>query len=251
MSLFRISKPKPATKTKTVIIKDIGEINFVVSPKARKINISVRPHKGIRVAVPKRVSFEDAESFVYEKRNWLKEALKKIQKYENSISYFDLDTEYRTKHHELKIRPEDLNKIKVTIRNGIILVCYPFHMDVKHEIVQKAIRLGLERAWLREAQVYLPQRVEYFASKFRFNYAKVRIKNTKTRWGSCSYQNNINLTLHLMRLPEHLIDYVILHELAHTIVKNHGKQFWLLLHSLTGNAKGLAKEMKNYKLGIY
>jgi predicted metal-dependent hydrolase len=251
MSLFRISKPRSQTKSKTVLIKDIGEINYVVSTKARRVNISVRPHKGIRVAVPKRVSFEEAELFVHQKKDWLKEAVKKIQKHENAVTFFDATTEFRTKHHELKIRPEDLSKIKVTIRNGIILVCYPLQIEVKHERIQKAVRMGIERAWLREAQVYLPERVEFYARKFQLNYSRVRIKNTKTRWGSCSYQNNINLTLHLMRLPEHLIDYVILHELAHTVVKNHGKQFWLLLQKLTGNAKGLAREMKNYKISIY
>ena len=54
-----------------------------------------------------------------------------------------------------------------------------------------------------------------------------------------------------MRLPEHLCDYVILHELCHTIEKNHGKHFWTLLDKVSGNAKGLDKELKNYNPSIF
>ena len=54
-----------------------------------------------------------------------------------------------------------------------------------------------------------------------------------------------------MMLPDHLIDYVILHELAHTKVKNHGVHFWNLLDKVSGNAKGLDKEVKQYRIGVY
>ena len=54
-----------------------------------------------------------------------------------------------------------------------------------------------------------------------------------------------------MRLPDHLIDYIILHELAHTVEKNHGPNFWALMNQLTGNAKKLAEEVKKYNLRIY
>ncbi|HIP35703.1 MAG TPA: M48 family peptidase, partial [Crocinitomix sp.] len=59
------------------------------------------------------------------------------------------------------------------------------------------------------------------------------------------------LSLHLMRLPEYLIDYVILHELCHTIEKNHGKYFWALLEKVSPGARKLAKELKKYNARIY
>ena len=89
------------------------------------------------------------------------------------------------------------------------------------------------------------------AEKHNFKYKKVAIKNAKTRWGSCSYVNNINLSLHLMRLPDYLIDYVILHELVHTKIKNHSKDFWHFLDYVSGNAKKLDKELKDYRTHIY
>ena len=66
-----------------------------------------------------------------------------------------------------------------------------------------------------------------------------------------SYTNNINLNLHLMRLPEALRDYVILHELAHTIEKNHGAGFWRLLENICPGSKHLDKQMKAYRISIY
>ena len=68
----------------------------------------------------------------------------------------------------------------------------------------------------------------------------------KSRWGSCSYQNNINLNLHLVRFPEYLSDFIICHELCHTVHKNHGPQFHALLNEIVGNEKLLNKEVKNY-----
>jgi predicted metal-dependent hydrolase len=85
------------------------------------------------------------------------------------------------------------------------------------------------------------------AAKHRFAFKAVYIKNLKSKWGSCSSQGNINLNLHLMRLPDHLIDYIILHELCHTRQMNHGPEFWKLLNTITGGkAQQLDKEMKNY-----
>ena len=97
----------------------------------------------------------------------------------------------------------------------------------------------------------LPTRIAELAQIHGFKYAKVSIRNSKTRWGSCSFNNNINLSLHLMMLPNHLIDYVILHELAHTKEKNHGIHFWKLLDEVSANAKGLDKEVKQYRIGVY
>lgn len=84
----------------------------------------------------------------------------------------------------------------------------------------------------KEAKQWLPQRLESLAQKYGFSYGRVAIKNNRTNWGSCSARNNINLNLHLMRLPEHLRDYVILHELCHLRHHNHGKEFHRLLESI-------------------
>ena len=92
-------------------------------------------------------------------------------------------------------------------------------------------------------------RVEMLAMKHGFEYNQLKFRVMKTRWGSCSAKNNINLNMLITYLPKHLQDYIILHELVHTRIKNHSNHFWNALDSVVGDAKGMHKELKkNYTL---
>jgi predicted metal-dependent hydrolase len=101
---------------------------------------------------------------------------------------------------------------------------------------------------LEKAQTELFNRLNYFCEKYNFSYNRAVFRCQKTKWGSCSGKNNINLNINLVTLPEELQDYVLLHELVHTKHKNHGREFWAELDRLTGDAKKLRKEMRKYRL---
>ena len=101
---------------------------------------------------------------------------------------------------------------------------------------------------LEKAQTELFNRLNYFAEKYNFPYNRAVFRRQKTRWGSCSGRNNINLNINLVTLPEQLQDYVLLHELVHTKHKNHGKVFWAEMDRLIGDARQLRKEMRKYRL---
>ncbi|MDD2595398.1 MAG: DUF45 domain-containing protein [Bacteroidales bacterium] len=101
----------------------------------------------------------------------------------------------------------------------------------------------------KQAKEVLPARLASLASKYGFTYNRVAIKNNRSNWGSCSGKNNINLNLQLVRLPDELIDFVLLHELCHLKHHNHGTNFHVLLNSLCdGKEKELSRQLKNYKL---
>jgi len=236
---------------KVIQVEGIGEVTIEKSSRSKQLRLSLRPFKGIKVTIPMRSSFADGERFVYQKIDWLKQNLSKIQKTENQVSVYDTNTVFKTRFHQLEIKPETIENIKIRVGDGKISIFYPRTIDVKDERVQKAVKNGIEAALRIEARHILPHQVKQLAEKHGFTYNKVGITSAKTRWGSCSSNNSINLTLHLMRLPNHLIDYVILHELCHTKVKNHGTDFWALLDQVSGNAKRLSKEMKNYSLKFY
>lgn len=94
------------------------------------------------------------------------------------------------------------------------------------------------------------KRVESLAAKYGFSYGKVTFRNMKTRWGSCTAQNNISLNIGLIALPNELRDYIILHELVHTNIKNHGKEFWNALGRIIQHPKLLSRKLRrNY--GLY
>ena len=98
---------------------------------------------------------------------------------------------------------------------------------------------------------YLAKRIHELALQNGFTYNNLYIKNQKTRWGSCSSKNNINLNINLLHLPKELCDYVIMHELVHTKVKNHSFEFWNMLNEYVGDAKEHNEKLKQYGLLLF
>ncbi|MDC0145065.1 M48 family metallopeptidase [bacterium] len=106
----------------------------------------------------------------------------------------------------------------------------------------------LEEVDKNYARKILKQRLDQLCEKHNFLYGNLSIRNQKTRWGSCSAKNNISLNAKLTSLPKELMDYVILHELVHTRVKNHSKDFWGTLDKYVQNSKKIDKKLKKYSL---
>lgn len=100
-----------------------------------------------------------------------------------------------------------------------------------------------------EAKATLPPRLDMLARHFGLRYGKVTIRAARSKWGSCSWRNNISLSLYLMTLPEHLRDYVMIHELCHTVHHDHSPRFHALVDRLTGGKeKLLARELRSYSI---
>ncbi len=100
-----------------------------------------------------------------------------------------------------------------------------------------------------EAKATLPPRLEMLARNFGLRYGKVTVRAARSKWGSCSWRNDISLSLYLMTLPEHLRDYVLIHELCHTVHHDHSPRFHALVDRLTGGKeKLLARELRSYSI---
>jgi len=237
-------------KQKKIKIEEI-DITFLARNSSRSIRISITQVKGVRVFVPLFVSFSSAKSFVISKINWINKHITKIEKLKAEKTIFKPGFIFNTKLSAIDFKLAPIDKIKSINKNNIIEILIPKDIIINSSNCQLDIRSEIEKILRRDAKNYLPKRVNYFAEKFDFHYKKVTIKNAKTRWGSCSSINNINLNLHLMRLTDELIDYVILHELVHTKIKNHQKEFWDLLDIVSGDAKGLDRELKKYHIHTY
>ena len=102
---------------------------------------------------------------------------------------------------------------------------------------------------LNRTQDELFSRLEYFSKKYKIPYNRAAFRCQKTKWGSCSPQNNISLNVNIVFLPEHLQDYILLHELCHIRHKNHGKDFWVQLDTYCdGRAKEFVDELKKNRI---
>ncbi|MGQ1785467.1 MULTISPECIES: M48 family metallopeptidase [unclassified Saccharicrinis] len=233
-------------------IKGVGPVLFQASKRAKRLSIKLKPFEPVKVVVPVDMHPREALKFVESNKQWILQNMAKVKERENDLTIFDEKTDFRTRSFALRIKKSPLSQMRMQLRDGILSVEYPGHMDVKSANVQDNIRYAIEEALRLSAKNYLPKRLHQLAQQHGFSYNRVFIKNLKTRWGSCSHVNNINLNLHLMRLPDHLIDSVLLHELCHTVEKNHGKGFWALMDKVTnGQAKMLDKKMKDYRTVIY
>ena len=164
------------------------------------MNISVKPFRGVRVAVPYNLCLKKAEEFVHTKVRWIQKHLERMRRYES---------EYK----------DNADAADNTDRD--------------------------------KAKIILTRRIKHLAEKNGFHYNRVVIRNQKTRWGSCSSKNNISLNMKLVKLPDDMIDYVILHELVHTCQKNHSKAFWSELGKLVGNERQMSVRLKRYGIGLY
>ena len=161
------------------------------------MNISVRPFKGIRVAIPYGVSYAVAEQFARSQKEWLEKNLRRIKKFEQD--------------------------------------CPP----------GPAWKTEIDR---KEAAMILSERLQKIAEMHGYRYNRLTVRNQKTRWGSCSGNNNISLNVKLTLLPDELRDYIILHELVHTRVKNHSNEFWSEISRVEPRARKLANQVKQYSI---
>ena len=103
---------------------------------------------------------------------------------------------------------------------------------------------------MKKAKNYLPYRLEYYAKRYGYQYDKCRLTHANTRWGSCSSNKTISLNIGLMKLPEILRDYVILHELAHLKHMNHSAAFWAEVAAHDKNYKAHRKKIKHFSPGL-
>ena len=165
----------------------------------------------------------------------------------------------RAKYQRITVRPD--KTITVTIPRGGSLSEAKQFLKSKISWIQKQLQkidrhvesqdmpdLDID---LEKAQIHLFNRLDYFSEKCNFPYNRSGFRCQKTRWGSCSGKNNISLNVNIVFLPEELQDYVLLHELVHTKIKNHSRKFWAELDKYTqGQAKELSKKLKKYLIRL-
>lgn len=237
-------------ETRKVEIRDIGEITIRLNPRVKRISIRLKPFEGVLVTMPERLPLSRALKFIDQKKNWIIKHQQNFRKMEENRTFFDAGSVFELCQYKLVTLRHASKIFRIRIANGTIFVFHPGETEISDEKFQEIIRIGVTEALRIEAKKYLPGRVDMLAKVHGINYRKVFIKNAQTRWGSCSNKKNINLNLHLIRLPLHLQDYVILHELTHTLHPNHGKEFWSFMDRFTGSARSLEKELKKYQIQI-
>jgi len=233
---------------KIIYLEDVGHVKVRKSKRSKNVSIALRPNTGIVLTIPYYVSYKYGLRVLEQKKEWILKHLPKIKAVEKKSTVFDETTDFKTSKRKLVISKHNSDKLKTSTSSDTLYIYYPENSTISNPEIQTIIRNVIVKTLRLEAKEYLPTRSVELAKQLNFKYNKLFIKNNKTLWGSCSGKNNINLNLHLIRLPQHLCDYVIIHELCHTVEKNHGSGFWNLMDSIVGDARKLSKELNRYSI---
>lgn len=230
------------SKKQIISDKDFGKIHFVVRRSARNITMRVK-EDGLHVTTPPYRSITALLEAIAPFRERLRNVCSEVKP-----KPFDLNFSIEAECFRLKLETSQLKNFTVSMRDETVVITCPAHADFTTERVQTLVKNAVMRAMRKKAEEYLPPLVQYWSSLFDLPYNKVTISKARSRWGSCSSKRDISLSFYLMLLPAHLMDYVILHELAHTREMNHGPEFWELLNQLTdGKALALRKELRMHR----
>lgn len=216
---------------------EFGAVTVRRSPRSRSVRLSVSTDGTLRISMPPYAPLFLAKRLINSSRTSLRE-MKKLQPDRIRFDHGD----QIGKSHSLVVRPG--MRLTVHTKNQLISVSLPPDKNIDDEQVQSAIREVVVKILRKEAKSYLPRRLAFLADQHDLHYERVRFSYASTRWGSCSSQGTISLNISLMLLPFELIDYVLLHELAHTRYMNHSSDFWDLVFELDPQYKTHRKALK-------
>jgi predicted metal-dependent hydrolase len=197
------------------------------SPKRKKLTITVERDRTIVVHAPQGISEEEVRRIVDDKRQWILTKLRHPQKYHdrlhppgkevvNGESAPYLGTDYR---------------IEVTeTASGEIEFSHIFMVPAAHQAKRREV---LRDWYIARAREKILPRAEQHARELGIRFAAAKIVENRYRWGSCTVNDNVNFNWRLIKAPMFVIDYVIVHELAHLIEANHTSRFWSIVRANT------------------
>lgn len=226
---------------KQIELPGIGQVSLYKRKDAKSMRLSIRHDGEVRLTLPKWTPYSAGIIFINSHISWIeKHKTPKPPEFSNNLRV--------GKAHSLTfIETVSSRKINSRVTQTEIKVFLPQGHSVSSDEVQATARTAVLKALKHEADRLLPQKVESLAKLYGFSYSHLKIRQLKSRWGSCNSLKQITLSYYLIQLPWELIDYVILHELVHTKVLAHGERFWDEFDKYLPGAKKLKKQLNAYK----
>lgn len=222
--------------------EELGKLLVRVNVRARRLTFRTC-EDAIYVTVPPGTTLSEIRNAIEQLRPRLRSARQK-----HTRPLIDLNYRIDTEFFKLSLVCGQRERFLSRSELGEMQIICPPDADFTEPELQEWLRKVIEEALRRNAKIILPPRLYALSIRHGLTYKSVKINSSSGRWGSCSARGSINLSYYLVLLPSHLIDYVLLHELAHTREMNHGERFWALLDKFTdGKALALRNELKQYR----
>lgn len=220
------------------------DYQLIVSLRARRLTLRVVPGRGLVVTAPKRFPKRDIPQFVESNRAWIENSLKEIERLTPSVYRQwpprELNLQALSEVWHLEYPSDSACK-----DNAIAMADNHQTVCLRADITDKrSIAMEITKLLTMTAKAVLPPILAEHATRHGLTYSKVQVRGQKSVWGSYSSTGTLSLNYKLLFLPEELVDYVLLHELAHTLHLDHSSKFWRQLEQLHPDARALDKRMK-------
>ena len=198
----------------------------IIRSKRKTLSLTINENAELVVRAPIRLSIEKIQDFINEKEKWIRTKTKLIEDQLKNAATNSNKLLYLGSLFPITIKQSESNEIIFTGEEFIA-----------NSIDSESLSLAIRKWYKTKFREIAVPRVAYFCSKHNLTINQIRIKCQKTMWGSCSSKNNINLNYLLVMAPMSVIDYVIVHELVHTIHRNHSANFWKSVESIMPDYK--------------
>lgn len=203
---------------------------LIIRSNKRKRTVSFRViDDTVCIYVPMKLKLASIDTLYNKNKEKLFKKIKKNDKMEILGKEYEIN----------KITSPLLKRASFEILEDKFVIYSPVNYNIKKDL------LNWEKV---ELEKIVKERVKFFVNKYNFKFSfeknKILCKNQRTLWGSCTADNNLNFNSSLLQKRMDVIDYVIVHELCHTIHKNHSPTFWQAVADILPNYKALRMELK-------
>lgn len=247
-----LSRPLRTTEKSSVVI-DNHQVDFtlVTSRLARNVRLVVHPEKGLQIITPFRFNRACIHEIINSKKDWIIRHLHESSHRKASAPRLENGAVISILGIPKTVEIIATSKSKpslLEISDRIILRLPNRHKisDTQPEVpltslYQKNIKTLFEKHFREVARHYLEKRTAEISATMGTHYNRIAIRSQKSRWGSCSRQNNLNYNWKLVFMPLPVIDYLVIHELSHTVHHNHGKRFHAMVEKFCPDHRALQK----------
>lgn len=198
-----------------------------LSARARRITLKIEPNGEVVVVTPKRFSQRQMEQFVTQNIDWIERTKQKLaHKRQNEYGDNGQSLHLFGKHYRKEVISTSSRPYGVSVQGEIL------YINTSQPGRANAL---VERFLKNTAEEYIVPRTHRLAEKMAITFRNISLRQQKTRWGSCSSKGNLNFNWRLVHAPPKVIDYVIIHELAHRQHMNHSARFWALVAKYDGD----------------
>ncbi len=219
------------------------EISYTLKRSGYRRSIGLRiDDRGLTVNAPLRASEKWLHSVLQDKADWVVRQLDNWQAKKAPPIFWAEGARipFRGEEFLLTLTPKKVRGAKATLRGEVLHV--PVGLDAEALHIEKAVT-----QWYRdEAMRVFGECVEYFASILQVSPQEIKLTSARTQWGSCTVGGVVRLNWQLVKMPLHLIDYVVVHELAHLREMNHSPAFWRVVESACPEYKACRAELRHY-----